>query len=153
MESIQCTKFDKHQLLTNIESRQEFLDEEKKKEKLKELTFPGNIESLAPQIWKNGLQLLAQIYEIRRDISINAESAHFRAGPWILVHQVYLETQLRRHVYFTLKASKCRETFETIRNIDVLSLFFLLFDQYNSVNSCTSFVKETPRPITFICNR
>jgi len=70
-----------------------FLDKTKTKTKKKELTFPGDGEALASQIREDGLQLLAQVYEIRRDVVVNAESAHFR-GTRVLVHQIHLETQL-----------------------------------------------------------
>lgn len=92
---------DKHRLLTSVQSgcRVPRRGKEKKRGEHKELTFPVDDEALAPQVREDGLQFLAQIQEIRRDVGVDAESAHFlprlrRQGRQVLVRQVHLEAQL-----------------------------------------------------------
>lgn len=95
--------FDKQRRsLTSASLAVAFSDETRKKKRKPVLafTFPGDGEALAPQIREDGLQLLAQIHEIRRDVGVDAESAHFRAGQiGVLVNQVHLEAQLGHRRY------------------------------------------------------
>lgn len=113
-------------LLTSANLVVAFFD--KKKKNKQKLTFPGDGEALAPQVWEDGLQLFAQIHEIRCDIGVDAESAHFRAGPRILDHQIHLEAQLGHRRFVSTNARVERNVLAgNVRNIvEVRSLFSFL---------------------------